>query len=736
MWVAGLVLIVKKKFMRKLVLLGGWLMTGAVAWAQFTYSLDQSIPVAVGDRLLANPWAGGLNSVQVSTMDLDNDGQEDLVVFDRASDKLSTFLREGTFYRYAPEYESQFPDGISQWLLLRDFNCDGKKDVFTSHPLGIRVIVNISSADGLRWRPFNGDSPLLTIGFSGSTNLQIDQQGLSAIEDIDGDGDLDVLNVRFVGIGSIEWHKNLSMDSAGTCDSLQMRRVTQRYGGVTECACGVFAFNNAACAPSTAGRTQHAGGKAILFVDTDGDGDKDLLFSEQSACPRIYLLKNEGTAEDPVFQSATLFPAGSPAAMLFPAPYFEDVDGDGRKDLLVSPNLYERGSFMDFANSIWYYKNTGTNELPVFEPPQRNFLQSEMIDVGDNASPAFFDVDDDGDYDLFIGTYGAAGFDGSIRFYENRGSTTQPAFEWVTDDYLNLSLYSLYNIKPHFADINADTRPDLIFTATAFFTGLTQVYVVLNQASSGFAGNEPQALGFEINATETVLVTDVNQDGLADLLVGRTTGAVHFYQNVGRGNSPSFVLENEAFAGLGNSTSRQNPALAIADLDADGTADLVMGNQRGRVSIFPNYRSATPETELTAILFDPFSKRYVEKNFGGRIVPTVANLFNTSRPALVLGTVAGGLVVMRNEDLAPLPDEPNISIFPNPASRSDQVVNIRVDRSVTVSFYTTLGQPISDTFLLQPFQDFPFQAQRLTPGLYIARITWRGKTYSRRFVVL
>ncbi len=736
MSVAGPVLTIKKKLMRKLVLLGWWLVAGAGAWGQFTYSLDQSIPVAVGDQMLANPWVGGLNSVQVSTMDLDNDGQEDLVVFDRASDKLSTFLRQGTTYRYAPQYESQFPEDISQWLLLRDFNCDGKKDVFTSHPLGIRVIVNVSSATGLRWRPFNGDSPLLTIGFSGSTNLQIDQQGLPAIEDIDGDGDLDVLNVRFVGIGSIEWHKNLSVENTGRCDSLQMRRVTQRYGGVTECACGVFAFNNTACAPSSQGRTQHAGGKAILFIDTDGDGDKDLLFSEQSACPRIYLLKNEGTAEEPVFQSATLFPAGSPAAMLFPAPYVEDVDGDGRNDLVVSPNLYERGSFMDFANSIWFYRNTGTNELPVFSSPQRNFLQADMIDVGDNASPAFFDVDDDGDYDLFIGTFSSDGLDGTIRLYENRGSAAQPAFEWVTDDFLNLSLYSLYNIKPHFADINADTRPDLIFTATAFFTGLTQVYVVLNNASRGFLGDAPQALGFEISSTETVLVTDVNQDGLADLLVGRTTGAVHFYKNVGRGNAPSFVLESNAFAGLGSSTSRQNPALAVADLDADGTADLVMGNQRGRVSIFPNYRSASPESELTNILVDPLGDRYLEKNFGGRLVPTVVNLFNTSRPALVLGTVAGGLFVLRNEDLAALPDEPVISIFPNPVIKNEQVVNIRADRSVTVSFYSTLGQPISDTFLLQPFQDFPFQAQHLTPGLYIARITWRGKTYARRFVVL
>ncbi|MCU0420100.1 MAG: T9SS type A sorting domain-containing protein [Cyclobacteriaceae bacterium] len=728
--------------MRKIIFLGGWLAVAGVAHAQFTYRLDQSVPVVVNEQLLANAWAGGLNSVQVSTMDLDNDGQEDLVVFDRASDKLSTFLRQGTFYRYAPEYESQFPDGISQWLLLRDFNCDGKKDIFTSHPLGIRVIVNSSTPTELRWRFFNNDAPLLTIGFSPPNapplpiNLQIDQQGLPAIEDIDGDGDLDVLNVRFVGIGSIEWHKNLSMDSTGTCDSLQMRRVTQRYGGVTECNCGVFAFNNESCANAT-GRTQHAGGKALLTLDVDNDGDHDLLMSEEG-CARIYLLRNEGTTQNPIFQSATIFPSTSPVALLFATPFFEDVDGDGIKDLLVSPNAYDNSAFspVDFENSILYFKNTGTNTAPFFRLQQRNFLQDSMLDVGKNASPAFFDVDNDGDYDMFISSSGIGGFDASLRYYENRGTATEPRFEWVTDDYLNLSLYSLYNLRPHFADINADTRPDLIFTATGLFTGLTNVYVVRNTAPEGFAGDVPQALDFEIGATETVLVTDVNQDGLADLLVGRATGAVNYYQNVGSGNAPSFALEDAAFVGLGNNTSRQNPALAIADLDADGTADLVMGNQRGRVSVFPNYRNALPESELTTILFDTTSQGYIEKNFGGRIVPAVANLFNTSRPALVLGTVAGGLFLLRNEDLATLPDEPVISLFPNPAKANEQVVTIRADRSLTVSFFTALGQPLGGTYLLQPFQDFPFQMQNLPQGLYIARFTWRGRTYSRRLVIV
>lgn len=56
----------------------------ALASAQFLYELDQSIPVTgEGNVPLKFPWSGGLNAVQISTMDLNHDAKEDLVIFER-----------------------------------------------------------------------------------------------------------------------------------------------------------------------------------------------------------------------------------------------------------------------------------------------------------------------------------------------------------------------------------------------------------------------------------------------------------------------------------------------------------------------------------------------------------------------------------------------------------------------------------------------------------------------------
>ena len=112
--------------------LGGCLLLCAsAAQAQYDFVRSSNIPVTESGVLLENAWAGGMNFCQYSDIDLDLDGTKDLVVFDRSGDKLMTFINNGTStnYTHAPEYEGKFPL-ISDWVLLEDYNCDGKEDIF------------------------------------------------------------------------------------------------------------------------------------------------------------------------------------------------------------------------------------------------------------------------------------------------------------------------------------------------------------------------------------------------------------------------------------------------------------------------------------------------------------------------------------------------------------------------------------------------------------------------------
>lgn len=737
------------------------------ASAQFTYVMDQSIPVEENGKMLKMPWAGGLNSAQINTMDLNGDGIEDLVVFDRAANKISTFLNQENEYAYHPEYELFFPKEISKWVLLRDYNCDGKKDIFTANSIGIAVYKNITEPGGtLSWENLRFFAPpiacapagtqglftsilLTTTSYSettcsdgsvvirpNQTNIFPGTNDIPTITDMDGDGDLDILHMRFVNPGTVQYHKNMSMENFGSCDSLAFERLDQRWGDFEECGCGEFAFGQACSA--SGGRTNHNVGKAILAIDVNGDGNKDLLFSEED-CPTLFLLENEGTTENADINKAVSFPPAKPAFMpLFPAAYYEDVDFDGLPDLLVSPAVFGRtGLNNPFTNSVWFYKNTGTAQSPNFTFDRNNFLQDEMIEVGDYAYPAFVDVDGDGDQDLFIGNYGNAQFRGVITHYENVGTASLPSFQFVTDDYLGLSVLSRYNMKPQFIDITGDGNLDLAFIVSEALNFTTSLFYI--------AGTQPNAISFDnlqvesanftVGANENLLLADIDQDGLADILLGKATGALEYWRNTGPAGTFNYTLENNAFMGLGSSITRTNLNASIADLDNDGREDLLIGDQSGNLSVYGDFRGTMDSPQpFSDILFDPIHKVYTGKNLGARIKPVVVNLFNSDKPAIAVGTVTGGMVILKNDGGQLLPNEPEIIIFPNPVN-STETLSVLTDRGLLMQLFTITGQKLTEPLFVNGKQPFSLSVSGMTAGLYIARFTFGGKTYGRKFVI-
>lgn len=720
--------------------------------AQFTYKVDQSIPVEIEGKTLTMPWVGGLNSAQINTIDLNGDGKPDLALFDRTASKVLTFVNNDNAYNYQPAYENLFPDAISRWMLLRDFNCDGKKDLFTANNNGISVYENITAPGAaLTWLkkqffvPASPQAPpgtpgiftdiLLTQGFS-ITNIFPGTNDIPSIADMDGDGDLDIVNIRFVNPGSAEYHKNMSMENFGTCDSLSFVRISTRWGDWEECNCADFAFGESCT--SSGGRTDHTGGKAIATLDVDHDGDQDLLFGEED-CPLLFLLPNEGTTENADMNTALPFPSAQPVNMpAFIAPYLEDVDFDGVPDLIVTPTLFSRSFISNELNrSVWLYKNTSAGQAPNFTFIKNNFLQDEMIEVGDNAFPAFRDFDGDGDEDLFIGNTGDNQFIGRIAFFENTGTASLPAFRLVTNDFLGLSQLGLFNIKPQFIDLTGDGNLDLAFLATDRVSITASLFYIPGNKPNAldFANQQVQATEFFLANNENIFLTDVDQDGAVDILVGKSTGALELWRNTGFSGSFSYTLEDPAFMGLGSSITRTNLNTFVADLDADGNQDLMLGDQKGTLTIYSNFRETSDLPQpITNVIFDPFTERYISKNLGGRIKPVVANLYNSDRPAVAVGTVMGGLVMLKNDESVPLPEEPALVVFPNPVS-TDGILSVRSDRSAEIVIFNIMGQQLSAPTFIPANQPTPIRIARLAAGIYIVRFTIAGKIFARRFMV-
>ena len=137
-----------------------------------------------------------------------------------------------------------------------------------------------------------------------------------------------------------------------------------------------------------------------------------------------------------------------------PAPAFVDIDGDGDYDCFIG----------EYGGTILYYRNTGSSTSATFvaQTGSNNPLSSDngFTDVGWSAAPAFVDIDGDGDYDCFIGDY-----DGKTEYYKNNGNSSVPDFDHVTgsnNPFDHLDFDPGGSNSPAFVDIDGDGDYDCI----------------------------------------------------------------------------------------------------------------------------------------------------------------------------------------------------------------------------------------------------------------------------------
>src|SRR5207247_74965 len=125
------------------------------------------------------------------------------------------------------------------------------------------------------------------------------------------------------------------------------------------------------------------------LADIDGDGDLDVLIGEDNG--NTIFFANTGTATAPAFAAPLTNPFGLAAVGFSSSPALADIDGDGDLDVLIGE---------DNGNTI-FFQNTGTATAPAFAAPLTT--PSGLADVGYRSSPAFADIDGDGDLDALIG---------------------------------------------------------------------------------------------------------------------------------------------------------------------------------------------------------------------------------------------------------------------------------------------------------------------------------------------
>lgn len=680
-----------------------FLQAALVSSAQLVYQRTDTIRVQKGGTDLLYPWAGGLNATQFEEMDINLDGIMDMMVFDKSTNYLLPFINNGiqdsVSYTYAPEYRKDFPEVI-QWIRTGDYNCDGRMDIFSYAPGGMKVYKNTSGAQ-LSFELVED----LVYSFQppNNINLYISSTDLPGIADVDGDGDLDVLTFGILGTG-LQYHKNLSMETYGICDSLIFELKNSCWGGFIESSSDnsvLLSYQGWPCttgnvsSPEFSGATwgdtlpkpqydpgeaKHAGSTIMIF-DMDSSGVMDLLLGDVSF-NNLTMLQNGGAMVNTnslmITQDASYPSTDTPVDLfLFPAGFYNDVNNDGRRDLIVttnSPNLSED------KESVWMYLNEGSDLIPDPKFQTKKFLQGDMIETGTAAYPVFFDVDQDGLKDILIGNLGdfdtaCVCYESGMTYYRNSGTALEPSFEWMTDDFESLSTSGLpIGIIPTFGDLDNDGDEDMMIGDSEgnvhYFENLAGAGSPVDFVLATALYPDMDGTTIDVGQFAAPAMVDLDRDNDLDLVIGARNGRLHYYENRGTVSNPlfKFVSDSLGYVDVRDFNQQQVNGSGFSVptfIDSSGTYILYLGSESGRIFRYDDIDNNVMGT------FTQTDTSYHDLFIGPRSGLSMADITGDGVDELIIGNYRGGLALFKLEiDNTGIDDLSSIQVqvFPNPAS--------------------------------------------------------------------
>lgn len=661
------------------------------------------------------PATGGLKNPMFSNTDLNLDGKKDLLVFDREGEVIIPFIYVGengsVSWDYRPEYALNFPK-LRNFALLADFNRDGIEDIFTGGyiPSTIEVYKGKKHNNTILYAKvefnFNGSlGDFLQIFQNGFSQIYVSNIDIPAIVDSDNDGDLDIFAFP-ASSDKLTFYKNLQVEENLPADTLKYRIETMCWGGFKEdefssdinLSSGIDDCYNFR-SPDKGG-VRHSGSTSLL-LDMDGDGDKDLLLGDLTN-EHLKLLINKGNPEKAwIAEIDDYFPSDDVTAKMqvFLAAYHADVNNDGKRDLIITPN--DRND-SERREHIWLYLNYGVDNKPDFKLHTKSFLLDQTVSLGSGSHPCFLDYNNDGLQDLLIGGNGNIDFNGNrttwMELYLNTGSKTSPSYTLINDDFLGFNTFSspVLRLAPSIGDLDGDGDADIL-------AGEFQGQLFYFENSGGI--DNPMLFQDRIYPYKDIFIGnnskpaifDVNGDGLSDIVLGEVNNDLNYFQNVGVPGVPDFLSSASNLPNtknLGNVFNLQSDYFlesgSPAILETKQGTILLMGSQGGSIRVFE---------VISGDLYNPFplvSEALGNIYVGNRSVPSFADIDNDGFYEMCLGNERGGInfynttLAVKTVSSDDLKNEAlNVALRPNPTENYLDITGTPVDE---IKIYNQQGQ--------------------------------------------
>lgn len=738
------------------------------------YKYDTSIKIFAGGKQKPLAWCGGFNIPQFAMGDLDHDGKKDLVVYERGTG-VRTFINKGNAgnpdYVFAPDFALNFPE-VGGSLKLIDYNCDGIADLITSRGGFSLYTGYYNSKNELTFRFYQILQYCNDTFSTGCQNAWVSPADIPEVVDVDHDGDLDFLAFDIDG-NKVAWYKNVQIEEGLPCDSVRIKEKDKCWGkfyqrGWLTNALGYNCETDNASLVLLPGEKVTHTGNTLCLIDMDNDGDYDVLDGNLGYNSIVYMENGKipystiSHRDSMVHQDTTWNKSGYSVNMsTWPTPYFIDIDQDGKRDLLISPNTVSE----DY-HCIQFLKNIGTDALPNFQFQSDTFLIDKAIDVGTAAYPLFYDYNKDGRPDLFVGSDGYYQPDGTykarVSYYMNTSKPDTASFELQTTDFLNLSSYNFKGTALAVGDIDNDGKDDLVightggslsyFKNTATAANVQPVWELGKLTMTDQAGKN-----INVGGNAAPCIYDLDKNGKPDLLIGAFSGYVQYYSNLSAlPGQVNLKLINPQLGGMKTDKVYAGYSVPyVGKLDSSGVDYILLGSFSGLLYRYTGFQAG--DTSGIYLMIDS-NYSFIDSSYlsitrhgnylGFRSAPAVADVDGNGKLELVVGDVYGGLILYEQDSFVHDTDmhlgvskfytEQQVTIYPNPTG-SDATISWSSSFStatINISLVAATGEQLLSETVNASAGKFTLSTHHLPPGIYYCIVQSEKKKEVLRVTVI
>ena len=685
-----------------------FLLIASPVFAQAVFELDQSKSVRVEGQDVPIGFSQGINSAQIQTMDLTGDGAEEWVVWDINSRQLQVFEKSGENFTLKPELSYLFPTDISGFFVLADFDRDGKKDLFTSTPLGIRAYKNTSAGTQISWTLAQN-----FLRLEGANNIPANNLDTPLLQDVDGDGDLDLVIFNFAVGDFLEFYRNTSVERKGAPDIDGFAFPIRHWGNFEFCACAQISFGQTCDGrPLDTGnrldenaRIQHAGGHSILYRDFTGDGIPDLLLGRDE-CSTLYFLPNSGTSASPRFTTFSTQIPGYGALPVFPRFHVGQLIGD---DLIVSLNTNETAApfRIDFANSVVKLEKS-TRVIS-------SILQDQLFDLGENVRPYFKGNVFAGELWLTANVKSGE----TVKGQAYRLSYSGDHFELLNEDYLGLSALNLLEVQ--LIEYGGVKNQSYLLASGVRTTNGISSQVLLRGQGQNWIDFSLSVLTLRLGDQ----LTFFPYQGKDHLLVAAQNGSLTLYEVDLEAQTATLKTAN--FLGFQDNPANRNLSVAVRFQEKP---DLYTVDQTGRIFLVKDMMNSEVREEVLVKI----ENQNQSFRLGRNTWISVVNPGFDESVDLILGSRGGGITYLSSLKSEEQSDgELLVKVYPNPTDGPFKVISNTASKARLIN---SLGQILLDEITIPANREVEIQAQILQPGIYFLQLETENRKVAVKKVLV